>query len=342
MLDVFNLGYKTNGRLSITGTGRIPYYLDKVSLDLDNVKTYYRNRVDKVHTDNVLYRVLRALDINPDLDIIDVMDIVDIRLHSLCRINGIGSSVSYPNYDRDEIYILKDGGDYFNIGKWEDLIPLKPMLFDRTNYLLSHPSNLNTENTIYFIDIKLMAIQYLKYSKAMSSLMLGYNERVFLHQYVYTNAIGGFFNLGVRNTYLNFIVSYEENTHPFYVYDTSKYFEDDAMVMLEHTHKKRVVEYDNLLDIIHGVGGSTLTYMQTTMPYFTKYNILPYFLIYGNLIIDTFDNLNSHSKDMFFNNSVGINIFFRYVKSTNIRNIDCGMFEYDKDKIYKFMKKIKG
>jgi len=341
MLDVFNDNFKPDNNRKLTGIGNINYYLDKIYIDLKNVKNYYYNSVNKVSTNNKLYRILHSLSITHNDTIIDILNMIDFRTQQICKLHDIGSQYSYADLSTEEVFILKDSGDYLNTKNWEALCPLKPMFFNETNYMLTHPQNFDMTNVIYFLDLKLLAIQYLYYAKAKYRFKESYNERIFLYQYPYTNAIEGFLNLGIINTYLTNISIFEINTHPFYVNDVSKYFIKDAKILNKNLFKNKNT-YDGYLLNINVLNSTALEYLQTNMPYFNRYNIVPYFIIYINIVKSIYDIMNKSSKNILLNNSRGLNIFMMYLKSTNIKELNCGEYDFLKFELLDFIKIIKG
>jgi hypothetical protein len=340
MLDAFRIGFTPDKILNISGSGKVPQYIEKIKKDISKVKEYYSGRIDRVSHNDTLYKILHAIGVEPTLTKFDVIDRCEYMIPKLVRLHNIASRVSYTDYDDRDIFIHTKS-DYLRDIKYDNAVALKPLYSDHCSFTHPHPLDASYSFCFYTIDITLMALQYLDFCRVRNGSNLGYSEREFLYRYVYTNAICGMFNISLMNFYLFDASPFNVNLHPFYVTDYTDIFEEDKKLLLRKI-KDKSATYDSVLHNIPSTHSTALEYMQVSFPYFNRYDTLPYFIIYGSLVMRLYDTLSRVSKKQFFSNTRGLKQFFLVAKSADVGKLECSLFEMDRDTIYSFFKNIKG
>lgn len=275
MFKIMNAEYVPYKTQVMTVTPSFNRTIDMLRNDLEKVTEYYKHSSKILPNSHTLVRLVKELNIHTDSDIYRLMSALDYKVKYTVKRFDFASAVSYGQFDDNVLYVSVDLYDnYFNLGDWRDITPIRTILTDSTNIQMPHPED-DKDIRICLIDVKALAIQYYHAYKEEELSVSS-----FLYRYPLTNSIASSLDLAIVN---NFFLTpkYYKDTHPFYITPRINEVLRATKGVKKYMNNKDL-EVASVLSSIPTLNNNGLTVMQFNIPYVTAYNMLPLFYIYSH------------------------------------------------------------
>ena len=341
MLDLFRKNKRYFRSLRINPPPSIIYILDKYALDIEQTMEFYNARETWVNNRHVISRMLRSMSLNVDLDLTRYILSLDRQMGWVTRHYNIASVHAHGKFIGKDFYIHQElYDDYFELGDWQKISPIKPMMTDYSGLRLDHPLHMKYEYSINYLDIKALAIQFYHWFHSQVSEDKISDVEVFVAQYPLSNMIPLYANLSLIGlAFRDDKVDYK-NTHSIFVYDRTREIKNVFKKFRKYAKGKRVHFSDFMSSIPLLDHSDGLEYLKISTPIFNSYNFLPYFFLYGWYIRSMYRVVGKSILVGNHNEISDLNTMLRYYRSTRSATLNMGRINQMKDDVYDFVLRI--
>lgn len=251
---------------------------DKYKLELAKTIRYYNRNNYYSKNNHILVRILRTLNLNIHLDLIDYVDTIVSRSPSIIRNFNMVSSINKGTWHRGEFYGNNTSelwvgnshpGDFFNyISDWKNIVPVTVLAHPNTDLLFGLPENnydrFFNEYAILEINIPMLALQYREWAiMRITENDASTNIATFVKSYVLPNMLYSHIDLVMINRlkdtlYNGSVVDmYTAPKLPFKIVDYSDKLDRVLVKIINDIHNTSFL-YDNVLTTIPGIYNDTL------------------------------------------------------------------------------------